>query len=102
MISKVFQYDEYGNVHSYSDKELKCNRLKQQKLSITKDQEDKIKSNLYNISVKDGGIIFKEKNPKDEKMEELINQAKKDYPKLTPLLEKMLKKINNQEISQNI
>jgi len=99
---KTFQYNQYGDVRSYSDGKLKCDKLQQIDLTITQDQLAEIQSNEYDLRIENKKLVFKEKNPKDEKMEELINQAKKDYPKLTPLLEKMLKKINNQEISQNI
>ncbi len=89
-MKKTFQHKN-GEIKSYSDGKLKCDKLEQQELDITKDQLEKIESNLYDLHIQNGKLAFKERNPKDQEMEELIKQAKKDYPKLTPLLEKMLK-----------
>lgn len=99
-MKKTFQYNRDGEVRTYSDGNLKCSKLEQVELNITADQLVKIKSNLYNLFIRDKKLVLeegeelvrkKEQEQKDKEIEQLINKAKEKYGDLIPLLEKIIK-----------
>ena len=98
-MKKTFQYKN-GEVKSYSDKEIKCDKLDQIELDITQEQLEKIRSNLYDLFIKDKKLVLNEhdelkiqkKQEQDNKeIETIINKVKEKYSDLVPLLEKIIK-----------
>ena len=96
MPKKTFQYKN-GEVKSYSDKEIKCDKLDQIELDITQEQLEKIRSNLYDLFIKDKKLVLEEREElkiqkEKEEIDQAINKIKDKYPDLISLLEKIIKK----------
>ena len=82
----IFQYKN-GKVASYSDKEIKCD-FEQINIKVTASQKEKLKSNLYNLSIKGKKLILEEKEElkREKEIEREIKNLGKEYKNLIPLL----------------
>jgi len=97
-MKKTFQSNKKGDVCSYSNGKLKCDKLEQQEISITKSQLEKIESHNYNLFIRKNRLILiegavlvrrREQEQKDQEIEQLISKAEKKYKDLIPLLNKI-------------
>jgi len=100
-MKKTFQSNKKGDVCSYSNGKLKCDKLEQQEISITKSQLEKIESHNYNLFIRDNKLVLeegaylarkKEKEKDDKEFETLLTKISDTHEDLIPLLEKIIKK----------
>jgi len=83
MAKKTFQYNKNGEVASYSNGKIKANKFRQQEVSITKSQLEKIESHNYNLFIRKNKLVLiegaylarkKEKEKEDKEFETLLTK----------------------------